>query len=334
MQNEKVTLVFLIVAALVMVMVSIYLGVNSQFKSKELLNSKIHVIHTGGEIENNFKENYEKHKSKMGQFDLDTYDPPMSSSDIVPKDWNVIAEDIGKKYHGYDAFIVVCGRDTLTYTASALSFMLENLNKPVILTDGEVALALLLASTTKIPEVMVASRGKLLRGCRTVNNSTEYFTSPNYPPLEPYNALTPPQDPMQIKFVSGKVRVVVVKIFPGMDEKYLHNAIGNTEVHGVVFETYGVGRCPTNTKFLEAIGKLAKRGVVMVAVSQCNEISKPDVDIRLLEAGVLSGYDMTVTAAYTKLCFLLGNVKDKKLIGQLMEQTFRGEMSVNIPTIQ
>ena len=138
---------------------------------------------------------------------------------------------------------------------------------------------------------------------------------------------------MQIKFVSGKVRVVVVKIFPGMDGNYLLNAIGNTKVHGVVFETYGVGRSPTNPKFLKAINKLVKRGVVMVAVSQCNEISKPDVDIRLLEAGVLYGYDMTMSAAYTKLCFILSNIKDKKLIGQLMEQTFRGEMSINIPTI-
>lgn len=329
MQNEKLTLVLLIITAMIMIAVSIYLSMNFQNKNKELINSKIHVIHTGGEIEHNFKEKYEKYKNKMGQFDIDTYNPMIKSSDIVPKDWNVIAKDIGKKYNKYDAFIVICGQDTLTYTASALSFMLENLNKPVILTDGELASSILLASTTKIPEVMVSSRGKLLRGCRTVHNSTDYFTTPNYPPLEPYNSLTFPQEPMQIKFISDKIKVIIIKIFPGMNENYLINAIGNTEVHGIIFETYGVGHIPSNPRFLETIKKLAKRGVIMVAVSQCDEISKPDIDTRFLEAGVLSGYDMTAAAAYTKLCFLLGNVKDKKLIGQLVEKTFRGEMTVN-----
>ncbi len=332
-QDEKVTLILLITGALVMVVTSVYLGINSQRKREELLNSKIHIIHTGGEIERNFKEKYEKHKDKIAFYDLKPYVPLMNSSNIVSKDWNMIAEYIGSQYHNYDVFIIVCGRDTLAYTASALSFMLENLNKPVILTDGELASALLLASTTRIPEVMVASRGKLLRGCRTVHKATEYFTSPNHPPLEPYNALSTPTEPMQIKFISPNVKVILIKVFPGIDEKYLLNLLNDTGVHGVVFETYGVGRGPTTKKFLDAINQMAKRGVVMVAVSQCDEISKPDVDVRLLEAGVLSGYDMTAVAAYAKLCFLLGNVKDKKLIGQLIEQSFRGEMTINYPDL-
>jgi L-asparaginase len=327
-QEEKVILILLITGSLIMLVVSVYMGVNTQRKNEDILSNKIHVVHTGGEIEHDFKENYEKHKSKMGQYDIHTYQPLINSSNIMPKDWNVIAEDIGAAYNNYDAFVIVCGKDTLAYTASALSFMTENLNKPIVLTDGELASALALASTTTIPEVMVASRGKLLRGCRTVHNATEYFSSPNHPPLEPYNSLQPPQENMRLKFISPDVKVVVIKIFPGMDEKYLLSILNDTGVHGVVFETYGVGHCPTTEKFLNTIKRLAKRGVVMVAVSQCDKISKPDIDVRLLEAGVLSGYDMTSVAAYAKLCFLLGNVEDKKMIGQLMEQSFRGEMTI------
>lgn len=326
-QDEKVILILLITAALIMLAVSVYLGVNIQHKDKDIRNNKIHVIHVGGEIEPKFGENFEKYKTKMGQYDMRKYDPLMNSSDIVPNDWNLIAKDISDVYANYDAIIIVCGRDTLTYTASALAFMLENLDKPVIITDGELVSALLLASATKIPEVMVASRGKLLRGCRTVHKSTEYFTSPNYPELELHNSLILPSESPQVKFVSPSIKIVVIKIFPGIDDKYFLNLLNDTGVNGVVLETYGVGRSPTTDKFLAAVKRMAKRGVVIIAVSQCDEQTKPDIDIRLLEAGVLSGSDMTTAAAYTKLCFLLSNVTDKKMIGQLLEQNFRGEMS-------
>lgn len=332
--NEKVTLVLLIMGALIMLTISIFLGINNTSPEQNLLNNKIRVIHTGGEIEPDFKEKYIKNSDKMGKYDVQVYNPLLNSSNIAPENWNVIAKDIGKAYSKYDAFVVVCGKDTLPYTASALSFMLENLGKPVILTDRKLSSALMLASTTRIPEVMVASQGKLLRGCRVVQKSTEKFSSPNYPELKPYNALKAPNKPTQIKFVSPKIKVIVVKVFPGIDDKYLMNLLNNIEVHAIVFEIYGEGHAPTNGKFLSAISELAKKGIVMVAVSQCDEISKPDVDMRLLKAGVLSGYDMTTPAAYAKLCFLLGNVEEKQLIGQLMEKTFRGEMSVNIPTIQ
>ena len=327
-QDEKVILVLFVTTALVMLAVSLYLGTNVQLKKEDILSNKIHVIHAGGDIEPDFQEKYKKHGKKMGQFDMHTYDPGINSSDVTPADWNGIAENIGAVYNNYDGFVVVCGKDTMAYTASALSFMLENLGKPVVLTDGELASALLLISKTRIPEVMVASRGNLLRGCRVVHKSTEHFTSPNYQALEPYNSLTTPQEPLQVKFVSPKVKVVVMKVFPGMDAKYLLSVLNDTEIHGIVFEVYGVGHAPITEKILDVIKRLAQRGVVMVAVSQCDEMTQPDVDARLLEAGVLSGSDMTTAAAYAKLCFLLGNVEEKKLIGKLVEQAFRGEMSV------
>lgn len=327
-QNEKMFLVLLITAALIMTAVSMYFGTNVQRKNQDVINNKIYIIHTGGDIEPDFEINYAKHSKKLAYYDVNSYDPPINSSDVVPSDWNGIAKDIGDVYNSYDAFVVVCGKDTLAYTASALSFMLENLGKPVILTDGELLSALFFASTTKIPEVMVASRGNLLRGCRVVHKSADQFTSPNYPVLQPYNALRLPQEPIKIQFVSPKVKVSVIKVFPGMDDKYLLNLLNDIEIHGIILEIYGSGRGPTNEKFLSAINRLAKRGVVTVVVSQCDKVSSPEVDMRLLEAGALSGNDMTVPAAFAKLCFLLGNVENKKMIGQLMEQTFRGEMTI------
>lgn len=322
-QREKSSLVFLISGALIATVLTIYLGVNIQQMNEEILSNKIHVIHTGGEIEENFIKKYEHN---IGKYSINSYKPLMNSSNIVSKDWNIIAEDIGRKYNNYDAFVIVCGRDTLVYTASALAFMMENLTKPIILTDGDVDSAVRLSSKTKIPEIMIASGGKLLRGCRTVHKSSHLFTSPNYPPLEDWNCLKSPIESPQIKFINPKINIIVVKIFPGMTAKYFLNLI-NANVQGIVLEMYCLGNAPTSENFLNAINILAKKGVVILAVSQCDEISEYDIDIRLLEAGVLSGHDMTTPAAYAKLSFLLSNVENKKLIGQLMEKSFRGEMT-------
>ena len=311
-QREKSTLVFLTTSALVATAVTIYLGLNIQHKNEQILSNKIHIIHTGGEIEENFRKKYE---NNMGKYNINSYKPLMNSSNIVPKDWNIIAEDIGTKYNHYDAFVIVCGQDTLVYTASALAFMMENLSKPIILTDGDVDLAVQLSSKTKIPEVMIASGGKLLRGCRTVHK-----------PLDHLNCLQSPTEPPQIKFINPKINIIVVKVFPGMTAKYFLNLL-NANVQGIILEMYCLGNAPTSEKFLDAISILAKKGVVILAVSQCDEISEYDVDIRLLEAGVLSGHDMTTPAAYAKLSFFLSNVNNKKLIGQLIEKSFRGEMS-------
>ena len=332
-QNEKSTLIFLTTSAMCAIAVSIYLGVNIQRKKEDILSNKIYLMHTGGEIEKDFMENYQ---NKMGKYDIHSYQQLQKSSNIVPNDWNIIASDIANKYHNYDAFVIVCGKDTLVYTASALSFMMENLSKPIILTDGEVKSAIKLASTTKIPEVMVVSNGKLLRGCRTIHKSTDNFASPNYPPLDKQNSLTFPKEPVQIKFIDPKINVIVIKVFPGMNASSFLNLLDKDNVNGIVLEIYGIGNAPTSTNFLDAIKQLASKGIVILAVSQCDDLSKNelDVDIRLLEAGVLSGHDMTTPAAYAKLCFLLANVKNKKLIGQLVEKTFRGEMTLNFPTIQ
>jgi L-asparaginase len=262
-------------------------------------------------------------------YDHDTYlfDPPINSSDIVPNDWNSIVKNIDKVYDDYDSFVVVCGGDTLPYTASALSFMMENLSKPIVVTDNELAKSVDIAKHVKIPEVMVVSGGKLLRGCRTARTSTDHFSSPNYPVLVDSNSLPIPEEPLQVKLINPKTKVIVVKLFPGIDEKYMTNILQGTEVHGIVFEVYDTGNSPTSPKFLSTIQKMVQNGIVVVAVSQCTEVTQTDIDQRLVKAGVLPGYDMTTAAAYTKLCFLLSNVTDRAVVAQLMNQSFRGEIT-------
>lgn len=326
-QKEKQALVFLTTAALASIVVSIYFGLNTHQKNQNLISKKIYIIHTSGNIDNNFKEN-----SKSVKYDIHSYQPQMNSSDISPNDWNVIAADVLKKYNNYYAFVIVCGSDTMAYTASALSFMLENLSKPVILTDRNVNSAVKLALKTKIPEVMIKVEGKLLRGCRTIHKSLEYFTSPSYPYLEPYNCLEHPRENFQIKFVDPNINILIVKVFPGISDISL-NFSDDDMVSGIVLEIYESGNAPNSKKFINAIKKLIKKGVVIVAVSQCEEVLKFELNKNLLEAGVISGNDMTTPATYAKLYFLLSNVKNRNLIYQLMEKTFRGEMTVNYPSI-
>jgi L-asparaginase len=327
-QKEKQALVFLTTAALASIVVSIYLGLNTHQKNKNVDSKKIYIIHTSGNIEKNFKENC---NTKSVKYDINSYQPQMNSCDISPNYWNVIAKDIFQKYNNYCAFVIVCGSDTMAYTASALSFMLENLSKPVIITDRNLKLAAKLASKTKIPEVMIEVEGKLLRGCRTIHKSLEYFTSPNYPYLDSYNCLEHPSEKFQIKFVDPNINILVVKVFPGISDISLN--FSDDDVSGIVLEIYESGNAPNSKNFINAIKKLIKKGVVIVAVSQCEKVLQFDIDKNLLQAGVIAGNDMTTPAAYAKLYFLLSNVKNKDLIYQLMEKTFRGEMTVNYPSV-
>lgn len=332
--NEKVTLVILLVLALAAVSITTYLAINQADKNAATcLNQKLHVLNTGTEVQSNFKEKYQKYKNKIGRYTAMAYDPPMNSSDVVPADWNQIAKDLASVYDKYDAFVVLVGKDTLAYTASALAFMLENLGKPVVLTDQNLVSALVLASQTPNTEVMVASHGELLRGCRTVASSTVDFASPNYPPLDSKTGLTKPTNPLQVKLVNPGINIVVVKLFPGINPGYMAPMLNQDKLHGIILEIWNGGTTPSSPEFLKVVNALAKKGVVIVAVAQSDQVEEGyETNMKLLEAGVLSGGDMTTSAAYTKLAFLLANVEDKKLIGQLMEQNFRGEMGkYNLP---
>lgn len=326
-QDERVALISLTLAAIAMTVFTIYLVRNKTSKDDLILNNRIHLLQAGGDFEEGFQDIYQKQKNLLGNFDTDVLEPSLNSAELRPSDWNSLVNDISNKYNHYDAFVIVHGRDTLTYTAAAMSFLLENLNKPVIFVDGEVVSALIAASTCRIPEVMIYSAGKLLRGCKSTSHSTASFSSPNYPPMTLKTCLRPPVENYVPRMVNPDTKIRVIRMFPGMDAKYLNNTMAKELVNGIIFESYGVGHGPTDEQFLNVVSLLAKKGIIMVNVSQASmmEIAYEPND-RFIAAGILDGKDMTTEAAFAKLHYLMANVEDRKLIGQLMSQNLRGEM--------
>lgn len=330
-EKEKVVLVILVTMALISMALSVYLALNQTCTDiKTCVNNKLYVINTGSEVNKDFKEKYEGLKNKIGEFEVVAYNPPIQSGNLTPSDWNQIVKDISEVYNKYDAFVILASHDTIPYTASALSFMMENLGKPIVFSDGDLTSALVSASQSRLPEVMVSSNGNLLRGCRTVANSDRSFWSPNYPDLDSKSGMPLPKEEFQPKLVNPNNKIAVVKVYPGMNAQDMVPYLNMEGLQGIVLELWGNGSAPTSPEFLKVISKLAEKGIVIVAISQYDQLGGTyETDIRLVEAGVLPGRDMTTAAAYAKLAFLLGNVEEKKLLGQLMDINFRGEMSSN-----
>lgn len=326
-KNEKITLNILVITSLIFVVFSVYLSLNKEKNTEGVLNSKILVIHVGGTIDPDFDTKYNKIKNNIGIYDTFLYEPLINSSDVNLSTWNSIVKIISSSYLKYDAFVILLGKDTLIYTACAVSFMLENLQKPVIFTDSDLSNALYQSSYTKIPEVMILSDKKLLRATKTICKNMDGFISPGFDDLKIHNCFNIPTDAFLVKYVNPNTKVIVVKIFPGIDEKFLLGILTNTEVHGIILETYINGNLPVSEKIINVFELLIKKGIIIVAVSQSENNSVLSLDKRLLNVGIISGHEMTTCAAFSKLCFLLSNVQDKKLVGQLMEQSFRGEIS-------
>ena len=339
------------------------------------MHSRILLIYTGGTIGMNRNpqtgalepfdfEHLLHNVPELEQFDtqIDTYQfqPPIDSSDMTPARWTDISHCIADRYEQYDGFVVLHGTDTMAYTASALSYMLENLTKPVIFTgsqlpigqlrtDGkenlitavEIAAAKDEEGHAMVPEVGIFFGGHLLRGNRTTKQSAEEFNafeSFNYPHLVDAGVnityhreriLKPDYaKPMTPHFRLDN-NVIIFSLFPG-----IRHIIPTPNLKAIVMRTFGSGNAPQSPWLLNALREGTRNGKVIVNISQCLqgavEMSRYDCGYHLQEAGVISGKDMTVESAVTKLMFLQSHYPDDPdTVRHLMTQSLRGEITAH-----
>jgi L-asparaginase len=292
--------------------------------------------------------------------ELDSYrfDPIIDSSNMKPEYWIGLVEVIEKNYNKYDSFIVLHGTDTMSYTASVLSFMLENLGKPVILTGSQLPLGMIrtdgreniigaveIASSdsVQIPEVCIFFEDRLYRGNRTTKINAEYFEafySGNYPSLakvginisyKKHLFLDFPSEPFKV-YKELNDNVALIKLYPGLKEDYLKAMLSMKNLRGVVLETFGSGNAPTEEWFIDALKESIAKGVIIFNVTQCKAgavvMGHYETSAHLAEIGVVSGHDITTESAIAKLMFLLGNFDDKKQIIEMLSNPLRGELSI------
>lgn len=291
------------------------------------------------------------------------FNPPIDSSDMSPKLWTELTHIIADNYDNYDGFVILHGTDTMAYTASVLSYMLENLTKPVILTgsqlpigqlrtDGkenlitsiEIAAAKHQDGRAMVPEVGIYFNGHLMRGNRTTKQSADNFNafeSFNFPHLVDagvnieYNEnriLKPDYSkPMTPHFLLDN-NVIVFTIFPGIREDLVRHIIATPNLRSIVMRTFGSGNAPQSPWLLKALKEATSNGRVVVNISQCMagsvEMGRYDTGYQLKSAGVLSGFDSTVESAVTKLMYLQARYSDPQQIKDYMSKSIRGEISV------
>ena len=340
-------------------------------------NAKVLIIYTGGTIGmiedsasgalkpydfNHLKEFIPELNRLKFNIESIAFESPIDSSDIGLDDWIKIVRIIEDNYGKYDGFVILHGTDTMAYTASMLSFMLENLTKPVILTGSQLPIgkmrtdgrenlitALEIAADKDsegnafIPEVCIFFQNLLMRGNRTTKINADNFSafnSFNYPILAEagtkikygHYLIHHPKKGTRPKFhYSLNPNVTILKIFPGISENCVKAIFNNSYLKGVVLETFGAGNSPIRHSFFSIIEESVKKGIVIVNVTQCAsgavEMDRYEGGKALKKIGVLSGYDITTEAAVTKLMFLFGHGFTPEEVKERMKSSISGEMT-------